>query len=320
MARFLRACTGALIISSGHLAAGGAPETIPVQTVYLRLSEDIDIPAPEAGILAAVPAAEGRLVGEAELLAQIEDREARLVRDRASLELEVARREADKSIETELARKGLAVTELELARAEKSRRAVAGSVPQAEIDRLQLEVDKATSELRRTEREAETAAVTARLKEAELALATLSLDRHAITAPIAGRVVEHYKSRGEWVEPGENVLRLIRLDVLRAEGYVDASALSSDPTGAAVTLRLDLAGRPATFEGKVTFVAAEVEPATEQILIRAEIENRGFVLRPGLKVEMDLHLPPGGEAPVVEGSATEPDAADNSSRSGGNVR
>ena len=267
-----------------------AAEPIPVQSVYLRLAEDIDVPAREAGVLATVAVPEGRLVERGELLAQIEDRQASLERDRVALEVDVARRLADKTIEIDFAEKARTVAATELQRAERSRQAVAGAVSQAEVDRLKLEVEKTSSEIRRLEREAETAEITAKLKEAEHALAALRVDRHRIEAPIGGQVAEHYKHRGEWVEPGEIVLRLVRLDVLRAEGFVDAAAMTTVLTGSPVKLVIDLPGRPATeFDGHLTYVAAEVEPTTGQVLVRAEIENESLALRPGLAATMVIH-------------------------------
>lgn len=268
-----------------------ADEPIPVRSVYLRLSEDIDVPAREAGVLSEIVGAEGAMIEQGGLLARVEDQEARLVRDRTALEVEIAKRQADKAIEIDLAKKSLVVAETELARAERSRQAVRGAVPQAEIDRLQLELDRAASQILLAERDAATALVTAGLKEAEHSLAELRLERHAVRSPIKGRVIEHYKHRGEWVEPGENVLRLVRPDSLRAEGFVDAAALLKDPTGAEVSLLVNLPGRPhSEFKGRLVFVAPEVEPTTGQVLVRAEIENKNLSLRPGLSAEMTINL------------------------------
>jgi multidrug efflux pump subunit AcrA (membrane-fusion protein) len=250
-------------------------------------------------------AKEGALVEAGTLLAKVEDSEARLTRDRAAIEVEVAKRMADKSIEIDIAKKALTVAETELLRAERSRQAVKGAVPQAEIDRLQLEVDRAGAQIRQTERDAATAAATAKLKEAEHALAALKVERHVIASPLRGRVIEHYKHRGEWVEPGENVMRLVRLDTLRAEGFVDANSLARDLTGSAVSLKVDLPGRGTTeFRGALVFVAPEVEPTTGQVLVRAEIENQMLLLRPGLSARM-LILPDDQPAASEPGKTTQ---------------
>lgn len=281
--------TLSLLFDLAHAADPAAAEPIAVQSVYLRLSEDIDVPARVPGVLSEMNAPEGAFVEQGTLLARVEDNEARLARDRAAIEVEVATRLADKEIEIEIARKALAVATTELARAERSRQAVRGAVPQAEIDRLQLEVDRASAEIRQTERDAAIAVVTARLKKAEHALAELKLERHAISSPLRGRVIEHYKHRGEWVEPGENVMRLVRLDTLRAEGFVEAGSLAADLTGATVLLKVDLPGRGASeFRGELVFVAPEVEPTTGQVLVRAEIKNEDLLLRPGLGASMTI--------------------------------
>jgi RND family efflux transporter MFP subunit len=281
----------------------GAVEPIAVQSVYLRLSEDIDVPAREAGVLSEIAANEGALVEADSVLARVEDREAQLVRDRAALEVEFAKRQADKTIELAIAQKAMIVAKTELERAERSRQAVRGAVPQAEIDRLQLDRDRAEAQIQQTKRDAATAEVTIKLKEAERDLAELHLERHTMRSPIAGRVIEHYKHRGEWVEPGENVLRLVRLDVLRAEGFVSATSLAKDPTGSPVTLHVNLPGRPeAVFEGRLVFVAPEVEPTTGQVLVRAEIVNKDLVLRPGLNASMSI-LPEKDAASAGESSA-----------------
>ncbi len=293
----------ALLLTTFNVAF--AAEPIEVQSVYLRLSEDIDVPAMVPGVLSEMSAKEGALVEAGTLLAKVEDSEARLTRDRAAIEVEVAKRMADKSIEIDIAKKALTVAETELLRAERSRQAVKGAVPQAEIDRLQLEVDRAGAQIRQTERDAATAAATAKLKEAEHALAALKVERHVIASPLRGRVIEHYKHRGEWVEPGENVMRLVRLDTLRAEGFVDANSLARDLTGSAVSLKVDLPGRGTTeFRGTLVFVAPEVEPTTGQVLVRAEIENQALLLRPGLGARM-LILPDDRPAASEPGKTTQ---------------
>ncbi|MGC1275629.1 MAG: HlyD family efflux transporter periplasmic adaptor subunit [Planctomycetaceae bacterium] len=284
----VRLATGALCCGIAGSSFGVEPDSpITVPNVFLRLGEDIELPAQEAGVLAEMPVEEGRLVEAGETVARIQDDEATLLRDRATLEVAVAKREAERAIEIEYARKALGVAQAELARAERSREAVPGAVSLTEVDRLRLVTEKADAEIRRIEHEQKTAELTTRLKEAEQSLADLHLQRHQITAPIAGQVVEHFRHRGEWVEPGEKVLRLIRLDVLRAEGYLPASQASTELVGANVRLKVATSGKDAKeYAGNVVFVAPEVEPTTGQVLVRAEIENPELALRPGLRAEM----------------------------------
>ena len=53
--------------------------------------------------------------------------------------------------------------------------------------------------------------------------------RRKIFAELSGIVVEVNRHPGEWVEPSETVFRLLRMDRLRAEGflhYFESSAIS----------------------------------------------------------------------------------------------
>src|SRR5690606_30899856 len=91
--------------------------TLQAESVLIKLVEQVDVPAREAGILTETDAAEGKLVQQGEELARIDDAEARLAVDKARLELEVARLEADNDIDVRFARKTLEVDTAELRRA-----------------------------------------------------------------------------------------------------------------------------------------------------------------------------------------------------------
>ena len=92
---------------------------------------------------------------------------------------------------------------------------------------------------------------------------------------------------GEWVEPGETMLRLIRVDRLRAEGFVNAAKIRGELKGAPVTLMVTMPDKTTVeFPGKVVFVSLEVDPVNGQQRIWAEVENKDLKLRPGLKASM----------------------------------
>ena len=123
------------------------------------------------------------------------------------------------------------------------------------------------------------------LKENECQFAEKTLDRHKVVAQLGGVVVEVDRRRGEWVEPGDRVFRIIRIDHLQAEGFVDARVAQAKWLGRAVTLRVNL-GDPeddtTSFPGEIVFVSPEIDPVNGQVAVWAEIENRDLALRPGL--------------------------------------
>jgi hypothetical protein len=104
-----------------------------------------------------------------------------------------------------------------------------------------------------------------------------------------------YKHVGDWVAIGDPVLRMVRMDKLRVEGFVNASKYNpADIQGHAVSVRVELErGRVEEFRGKIVFVSPLVEGAGDYRVF-AEVENRmdnnHFVLRPGLNAEMTIHV------------------------------
>ena len=56
-------------------------------------------------------------------------------------------------------------------------------------------------------------------------------------------VVQIKRHRGEWVQAGESVVRVLRLDRLRAEGFVPQAARRV-AVGRPVTVQVDLPGQP----------------------------------------------------------------------------
>jgi macrolide-specific efflux system membrane fusion protein len=100
---------------------------------------------------------------------------------------------------------------------------------------------------------------------------------------------------GEWVEPGNEVLRLVRLDRLRIEGFLNASDFSpSEVSNRPVRVTVELArGRKETFQGKIVFVNPLVQ-AGGVYRVWAEVvnrmENNQWLLRPGLLAEMTIDV------------------------------
>jgi macrolide-specific efflux system membrane fusion protein len=90
------------------------------------------------------------------------------------------------------------------------------------------------------------------------------------------------KQPGEWVEPGEPIVRILRLDRLKAEGLVSADALDGSLLGRPVTLTVNQSQKPVQYRGKIAFVSPEVDPVNGQVRFWAEIENADLALRPGL--------------------------------------
>ena len=129
------------------------------------------------------------------------------------------------------------------------------------------------------------AKLTLQLKKHDLDRAKLMWERRTIKAPFPGMIVQLKRQRGEWVDAATPVVRLIRLNRLRAEGFISSQTAASK-----------LVGRPATFfvdgtrhEGTLSFVNPEIDPVNQQVRVWAEIDNKDLTLRPGQTGKLTIH-------------------------------
>lgn len=272
-------------------AAAGSP--IEIDSAFVRLIEQVEVPAREAGVLAEIAVREGQTVAEGALLARIEDREPSLLKERAAVEREIAASEAKNDVRVRFAKKSLQVAQAELQRATESVQKYDKSVSETEIDHLRLTAERSALEVEQAQHEVQIARLTAKLKQTEMDLATASLERRRIVAPAAGMVVQVYPRAGEWVQPGQKVLRLVQIDRLRVEGFVSASQIEGPLVGSPVRFVVDLPGKKAAkFAGEMVFVSPEVDPVNGQVRVWAEIDNRDLVLRPGLRGRLTIQTGP----------------------------
>jgi len=268
---------------------------IEVPSMLLRLIEQADVPAREAGILAGIHVVEGQMVEEGAAVAQIDDAQARLVEEHALAELEIARANAANTVNIRFAKKSVEVAQAELRRSTESNERYPKSISESEMDRLRLTVEKAQLEVEQSEHEFGIAGFTLQVKENDYRGAQQKVEQHKITAPLAGVVVQVQRHRGEWVKPGDVVVRILRLDRLRVEGFLATEHWSDDLQGRPVRVLVDLPETPgAEFPGKIVFVDPEIDPLNAQVRVWAEVENSGLRLRPGMKARLIIERKPPG--------------------------
>jgi macrolide-specific efflux system membrane fusion protein len=273
----------AAIVLAGQAALA---EDVQVSSVLVKLIEQVEVPARESGALASVTAREGEMVEAGAAVAQIEDADAQFDKRRAQMEVLAAGKQADNDVKVRFARKSHEVAEAELRRAVDSERRFAQSVSQSEIDHLRLSAQKTELEIEQAQLELELAQAARELKQIDVEHAEHVIKERRITAPLSGFVAEVMRHQGEWVEPGQTILRILRLDRLRAEGLVNANDVSGDFKGRKATLTVNVDGQPTEFTGTVTYVSPEVDPVNGQVRIWAEIDNPQLKLRPGLHGSM----------------------------------
>lgn len=274
------------IISFMAAASVAAAEQTPlkVDSVVIRLIEQVEVPARERGVIARLHVREGQVVKAGDELAQIDDTESRLELNRARFELARARQQLKNTAKLKIAEKSLELANVELKRALEAVIRYEKAVSRSERDKLQLEVDRAKLDVEDAQQELALARILADRNQNDVDIAENRILQRKITSPIDGVVVQVNHRRGEWVEPGESVIRIVRIDRLRAEGFLGSQHVKSSLAGRSVQLVVDLPGRGEThFSGQLRFVSPEIDPVDGMIRLWAEIENDDLLLRPGLR-------------------------------------
>jgi multidrug efflux pump subunit AcrA (membrane-fusion protein) len=269
-----------------------AAEPLVIESALLRLTQQIDVPARAQGQLASMRVAEGDKVQQGTPLAQIDDTEAQLLQKKAALELDLQRAKVSNDIAIRTAQKTIDFHRAERDRLEQAATRLPGSISATEIAEHRFSTVQAELKLEDAQHDHQVDLQTLALKSVEVEVGKHNIEIRRITAPVNGVVVEILKHQGEWVEPGEKVLRIVSIDKLRAEGLVHVSKLPANLVGAPVQISVDLPDKgPTTFRGKVTFVSPEVSPVNGQTRVWAEIDNSSGLLRPGLRPKMKIGMP-----------------------------
>ena len=281
--------TTAIAIVCFLVLTTSASAQIKVSDVVLKLIDQVDVPAQETGLLAEVGVSEGDSVESGGVIARFDVRDIELLRSQTAIQVKIAEAEAANRSAIRDAEGSLAVAVAERDRAATSRQKLDGSVSDAEFERLQLAVIKAESLLEKAQTENKIAELTADHKQKDLEYTELQLDRRSVRSPLNGKVVRVYRRPGEWLEAGDKLARVIRLDALRAEGFINVKDLKQDLLGTKVTLTLKLPGRESeVYSGRIGFVSPEIDTFNQEVRVWAEIENRHGRLQPGAEANMTI--------------------------------
>ncbi|MBP86768.1 MAG: hypothetical protein CMJ64_08635 [Planctomycetaceae bacterium] len=288
--------------SADRLPSSG--NELVIADCIVSAKDHIQLPAESPGVILALETEDGQrveagvVVKAKQMIGKLDDEDASARYEAATLEQQVAMAETHKArsaVEAAVATAEVARAELDESHAVNSQ--IADSVPKTQIRRQQLTVTRAVMEKGVAERDVEVAILTTDLRQAQMTVAGINLKKHRIVSPLDGMIVQLYRKPGEWVSPGDAIARIVRMDTLRVEGFVDASKyLPEDIDGRPVTIVIKRPNRdPEEFTTKISFVSPIVE-ASGEYRVWAEVENRTargkhWVLRPGMEAAMRIDLP-----------------------------
>lgn len=212
--------------------------------------------SPVAGLVSAIQVEEGDRVDEGTTLLALDDELAQLAVDQAEAEVHQRTAELDD-----------AKRRLAQAQTVGAKRGIA----QNDIDALAAEVVSDTAVL-------SAATVTFRRQQA-------LMSRHTIKAPFNGAISERLVELGEWVNPGNGVLRLVMTENLRFDFQVGQDYYSQIAKGAGMTISLDaIPGQ--TFPGQVVAIVPVKDPSARTFLVRARLnplnDRSNAIITPGM--------------------------------------
>ncbi|MFT7639189.1 MAG: multidrug efflux pump subunit AcrA (membrane-fusion protein) [Pirellulaceae bacterium] len=280
---------GSLLVVVFCCAEGIAQEVIPIESAVLKIIETVNISTESKGVIDSVPVKEGTLVAKGDVLTEIRNTGLILKLEQSRSQREIAEAEATNDVNIRFARKSLAVSASELDRAEQANFAFPRTVPELEIERLRLVVDRKKLEIEQAEHVTMVARLQVGLHENQVKVDEDAVNRLKVRAPKAGMVVAVERHEGEWVEPGTVVARLIRIDLLRVEGFVTAQQAALGLVGRKVQVTVDLPH--SDYLGTIVFVHPDANPVNGKVRVWAEIENTRQQLVPGLRAKAVIQAP-----------------------------
>jgi RND family efflux transporter MFP subunit len=140
------------------------------------------------------------------------------------------------------------------------------------------------------------------VRRKELALAQQMVADSQIVAPFDGVVGERRVSPGEYVQPGQAVVTLVRADRLRFTAGVPESRAASIRVGQRV--EIERGGRNAPpLVTSISRLSPTVMQSSRSILIEADVPNPELELQAGLFAEAELVVDPNAQAIVVPAGA-----------------
>lgn len=277
-------------------------EFATIRHAVVSLKDFVQLPAMQAGVLDTLELEDGTIIKEGVLitkdqqLGKLDDRDAAARHRAARLDQEVAQLDFEKAdLAIAAADKTVDVAAVEVEETRNVNKAARGAIPMTQERRQVLTHERSYIEAQVARHDKTGAAKTAELREAQVDVASLNLDHHQIRSPIDGEVVQVYRKIGEWVSPGDPILRIVDFQTLRVEGFLKINDyLRQDIDGQPVTVEIQMPrGRTESFESTISYVSPLVQASGDYRVV-CEVTNRKsngyWVMLPGMDAELTIRL------------------------------
>lgn len=264
-------------------------QEVRIDGAIVTIIESAQVPAELPGVLSKLVYREGQHVNEGDLLAQIKSNDLSLELKRAQARHKIALSKAENQVDIQFAKKSAEVSSARLNRSRISNQKAPGVVPRGRLQELELEVHRDKLRIEQATRDTEVAKMEMELSQADVELSMNAIQKADLLAPLSGVVVLIETNIGEWVKPGDTVVKIVRLDRLRLEGFVSASQVGKVKINSPAKISFDQKWLEVNeVKGKVVFVNPEANPVNSQVEVWVEIDNPTGQLLPGLEASIEI--------------------------------
>jgi multidrug efflux pump subunit AcrA (membrane-fusion protein) len=276
-------------------ARTGAVAEVVFSDFVVTPIEDVRVPAREAGVLTELTAKKGTEVKLGDPLGRIDDSDAQARKLIAENEFKGAKTEADSDANVKAAEATVGVAWEEYLGSKKIREKEPQAISEFEVRRQLLTHEKSQFQADMAKVELAIAQLTRDAKAAQLQAVENEISRRIVVAPLAGVIVEKYRSVGEWAQAGEPLFRVVQMDRLRVEGMVKASEfMVKSLEGCAAKVLVSTPDGYEEFDAVIDF-ASPVVDASGEFLIHADFENSRkpngeWRARPGLDAKIRVQV------------------------------
>lgn len=250
---------GPVQVSTATAAAREVPVTIRSTGSFVA-DESSGVAPQVSGQVIATPVNVGDYVKTGEVIARLDDRDARLKLQQAQASVQQAEASA-LNAEAEAKRyAGLVQT---------------GDVSQSTYEKLTTQV--------------QTAQATAAQSRAQVSIAQKALNDAVIRAPFSGYVSARSVSAGEYVTTASTIATIVRIQPIKLEIQVRESDAAKIKNGMSIVAHVP-AFPDQDFEGKVSAINPSLNPDSRVLRVEAKFANRDSKLSPGMFATADVLL------------------------------
>lgn len=256
----------------------------------------VRLSAKEPGVIESIVEL-GDRVNIGQTIAELDQDLPRAQMNAAEKELAIARIESANDVDLRFARVSSKVNQAVLERSMAANRQYTKALSKTEIERLRLELQRSCLSLEQAERTSQSNQLNEQLAAEQVTIAEIQLSNRTIAAPISGLVTEVSIEKGEWVNSGQPIARIVNTDKLRFTGFADSREILPSAIAKTASLVVDFKGDMGRDGGRdsandvevtITFVNPEIDPASGLYEVRAEVDNRDQKMYSGLKSILKL--------------------------------